>query len=157
LTADTPLLIVGRITKPFGLKGDVVVLLTTTEHDRVAAGSILETDRGSLTVKHSRPHQDRFVVLFEGTAGRSGAEALRGLELRAAATEGDDELWAHKLIGLSVHELSGQDRGKVVSLHVNPASDLLELEDGRLVPLRFVTGVADGVIHVDVPDGLFEV
>ncbi len=139
------------------MKGEVVVLLTTTEHDRVAVGSILETDRGPLTVKHSRPHQDRFVVLFEGTAGRNGAETLGGLELRAAPIEGDDELWAHKLIGMSVHDSSGHDRGKVVSLHVNPASDLVELEDGRLVPLRFVTVVEDGVIQVDVPDGLFEV
>jgi len=132
-------------------------MLTTTEEQRVEVGSVLETDRGPLVVQHSRPHQDRFVVLFEGTAGRHGAEAIAGLELRAAAIEGGEELWAHRLIGNEVRDGSGVDRGKVVSLHVNPASDLLELEDGRLVPLRFVESVANGVILVDVPDGLFEV
>lgn len=147
----------GRITKPFGLKGEVVVLLTTTESQRVEPGSVLQTDHGALVVQHSRSHQDRFVVLFEGTAGRNGAEAIAGLELRAASFEDDDELWAHRLIGKEVHDGLGVNRGKVVSLHVNPASDLLELEDGKLVPLRFVENVADGVIVVEVPDGLFEV
>ena len=44
----------------------------------------------------------------------------------------------------------------VVSVVANPASDLLELDDGALVPVRFVTGQGPGVVHVDPPDGLFE-
>jgi 16S rRNA processing protein RimM len=39
----------------------------------------------------------------------------------------------------------------------NPAADLLVLDDGALVPVVFVVGgPEDGVVHVDVPDGLFE-
>jgi 16S rRNA processing protein RimM len=42
----------------------------------------------------------------------------------------------------------------------NPASDILELESGALVPLTFVVSVAgigdDGLITIDPPDGLFD-
>jgi 16S rRNA processing protein RimM len=44
----------------------------------------------------------------------------------------------------------------VVAVQANPASDLLVMEDGNLVPLRFVVGREDRRIVVDVPAGLFE-
>ena len=53
-------------------------------------------------------------------------------------------------------EVDGTPRGRCVALVANPAADLLELDDGALVPTNFVVSMADGVIVVDVPDGLFE-
>jgi 16S rRNA processing protein RimM len=44
----------------------------------------------------------------------------------------------------------------VVAVQANPASDLLVMEDGNLVPLRFVVRREAGCIVVDVPAGLFE-
>ena len=38
----------------------------------------------------------------------------------------------------------------------NPAADLLELESGALVPASFVVSIADGVVTIDPPGGLFE-
>ena len=43
-----------------------------------------------------------------------------------------------------------------MSVIANPASDILELESGALVPTVFVVSNHDGVITVDVPDGLFD-
>jgi 16S rRNA processing protein RimM len=54
------------------------------------------------------------------------------------------------------------DRGVVVAVRANPASDLLELDSGALVPVTFVLGppseAADGTrnLSVDVPAGLFD-
>jgi hypothetical protein len=45
----------------------------------------------------------------------------------------------------------------VTAVEVNPASDLLVLDDGHLVPLRFVTATEPGRVTVDVPEGLFDV
>ena len=51
----------------------------------------------------------------------------------------------------------GIDHGTVVSVLDNPASDLLELEDGQLVPLTFLVGLVPGQrVDVDVPAGLLE-
>ena len=153
------LLEVGRIDKPHGVRGDVVVALTTTETSRVDPGTILTTPAGAqLRIVASRPHQHRWIVTFDGVEGRSAAEALAGTRLLAEPLDDDPEaLWVHELIGSEVVEIDGTGRGAVVAVQDNPASDLLVLETGALVPLRFVTGRDDtGRIVVDVPEGLFD-
>jgi 16S rRNA processing protein RimM len=109
-----------------------------------------------LRVLHSNPHQDRWVVAFEGIEDRSTAESLRGLVLLAAPLEDPEAFWVHHLIGSRLLDQSGQDRGMVVSVQANPASDLLVLEDGGLVPLRFVTGRGDGAVTAELPEGLLD-
>jgi 16S rRNA processing protein RimM len=62
-----------------------------------------------------------------------------------------------ELIGASVRTVLGVELGTIVSVEANPASDLLVLDTGTLVPSRFVVGdVDDGTVVVDVPDGLVE-
>jgi 16S rRNA processing protein RimM len=75
--------------------------------------------------------------------------------LMAAPLTDPSELWVHELIGSSVFDVGGMSHGRVVSVIANPASDLLELEGGELVPARFVTRFAAGRVDVDVPEGLF--
>ena len=77
--------------------------------------------------------------------------------LLAAAIEDPDALFIHELIGLTVIDAAGVTRGSVVEVQANPASDLLVLDTGALVPLTFAVGQPDGgVLRVDTPDGLFE-
>jgi 16S rRNA processing protein RimM len=152
------LLEVGRITKAFGVKGEVLVALSTDRTERLDPGSVLHTDRGDLTVVRSAPHQDRWIVLFEGLRERNGAEALRGTLLRAEPLEDDsDELWVHELIGSAVVLGDGSAVGTVEAVQANPASDLLVLDTGALVPIVFVTDTEAGRIVIDPPEGLLEV
>lgn len=131
--------------------------LTSDRTERVEPGSELDTDRGPLVVRASRPHQDRWLVHFDGVTSREAAEELRGLVLRAEPLEDPDELWVHELIGCRVLDAAGVDRGTVEAVQDNPAADLLVLDTGALVPVVFVVGApTDGVVTVDVPDGLFE-
>lgn len=151
------LLEVGRITKSHGLRGEVVVLLSSDRAERVAPGATLHSDRGPLVVASSRPHQDRWVVAFEGVHGREASDLLRGLVLRGEPIDDPDALWVHELIGCRVVDADGADRGAVEAVQANPAADLLVLDSGALVPVVFVVGApADGVVHVDTPPGLFE-
>jgi 16S rRNA processing protein RimM len=152
------LLDVGKIDKPHGLKGEVVVTLTTTEHVRVAEGSRLLADGRELVVVSSTPHQHRWIVGFEGFVRREDAETVVGAVLRAEAlADADpDDLWVHQLVGAEVVEVDGTERGRVESVQENPASDLLVLESGALVPLTFVVEHAGGRVVVDVPAGLFD-
>ena len=146
---------VGRIAKAHGLRGDVVVELVTDRVERVAAGAVLHGPGGPLTVERSTPHQGRWIVHLAGVGDRAAAEALRGTVLRAEPLDDPDALWVHDLIGAEVVDGDGTQRGRVVSVVANPASDLLELDDGSLVPVRFVTGHGAGVIRVETPPGLF--
>jgi len=161
-----PLLEVGRITKPHGIHGEVIVELVTNRTERVAPGTLLGARAGSrggqsvgtdrdLVVERSSPHRGRWIVAFQGVIDRTAAEALRGTVLTAEAMTDEGTLWVHELIGSSVIDSAGVRRGTVVSVVANPASDLLELDTGVLVPLRFVTAHAAGIVTVDPPAGLF--
>jgi 16S rRNA processing protein RimM len=156
---EAALLGVGRIVKPHGLRGDVIVSLTTNRDERVAVGSILHTEDGrTLEVVRSSPHRGRFIVTFDRVNGIDAAEALRDTALFAPPLEDPDALWVHDLIGSIVVDVHGVELGTVSGVEANPASDLLVLDGGGLIPLRFVTGTVPGVrVTVDIPDGLLDV
>ena len=155
---SAPLLGVGRIVKPHGLRGDVIISLTTNRDERVAIGSVLTTSDGTeYRVARSSAHQGRFIVTFDGVNGIDAADALRGTELYAPPLEDPDALWIHDLIGAVVMDTDGVELGSVVSVEANPASDLLVLADGGLIPLRFVVDSDPGLtVVVEVPDGLLD-
>lgn len=151
---DPPLLEVGRIIRAHGLRGEVVVKLLTDRHERLAVGSVLQGPRGPLEVLSSRPHQGGFLVVFAGVVGRDAAEGLRGAVLSAPPLDDPDTWWVHELIGAEVVGVDGTGHGSVVAVEANPASDLLVLEGGGLVPLRFVTEHSSGRLVIDPPEGL---
>lgn len=157
MAEDAGLVEVGVVGRPHGLRGEVVVRLTTNHLDRVAVGSVLRTDGGELVVRTSRRHGARWIVGFEGIDDRSGAEVLGGTVLRAERIEDDPEgYWVHDLVGATVVDLDGVDRGIVTEVLENPASDLLVLTSGVLVPLRFATWDGPGRLVVDAPEGLWD-
>ncbi|MDQ6615100.1 MAG: ribosome maturation factor RimM [Actinomycetota bacterium] len=154
------LLEVGRILKPHGLQGEVVVALVTNRQERVAAGSRLHGPVGTMVVLQSRPFEatgdGRWIVRFDGVTNREGADALRGMVLRAPPLDDPDALWAHELIGALVFGAKGESLGRVAAVEANPASDLLVLDEGGLIPLRFVTDHQSGRVTVDIPPGLLD-
>jgi 16S rRNA processing protein RimM len=148
---------IGRIGKPHGLKGEVFVTLSTNRVERLDPGSVLTADGRALEVRHARPHQNRYVVAFVGVEDRHAAEALRGASLWADPIDDPDALWVHDLVGAEVVDTDGARVGSVEAVEANPASDLLVLDSGALVPMRFVvSGPDDGRITIDPPDGLLD-
>ena len=155
--AERPTLEVGRIVKAHGLRGQVIVDLWTDRRERLEQGVALSTDRGPLLVLAAAAHQNRFIVSFDRINSREDADAWRGVVLSAPRIEVDDVIWIDQLFGAEVYDESGVRRGVVVDVESNPASDILVLDNGALVPLTFVTNVeANTRIDVDVPEGLFE-
>src|ERR1700690_479486 len=104
-------LVVGRITRPHGVRGEVSVEVRTDEPNRrFAVGRVLATDpvaAGPLTVESARWHSGRLLIQFAGFAARNQAEDLRGTWLpldsaEAGPTGAPDEFHDHELIGLAV-------------------------------------------------------
>ncbi len=156
--ADRPdgLLEVGTIGRPHGVRGEVYVTLLTDRTDRVALGARVWARDRWLTVTRSKPQQQRFLVVFDDIETREQAAAYTGTPIYAEPVADADALWVHDLVGSAVETPDGVRRGVCVAVVANPASDLIELEDGTLIPTVFVTESAHGVITVDVPDGLLD-
>lgn len=164
------LLEVGRIDKVHGLRGEVLVgLVTNMVEARTAVGTRFWAKSEWLTVASARSHKNKWLMTFEGVVGREAAELLRGRMLEAeplsddaAASGSPDRLatevvaFVHDLIGKRLVDQHGVSHGEVTSVVDNPASDLLELADGRLVPLSFYTEHDGETITVDVPPGLLD-
>lgn len=150
------LLEVGRIGRAHGVKGDLFVDLTTDRTERVQVGGRLYARDRWLVITASSRSGDRWRVHFEGIDDRTTAERWTGTVVSAEPIDDPDVLWVHQLIGAEVVDVAGTARGRCVAVVENPAADLLELDGGALVPVTFVTAVADGVITVDPPEGLFE-
>ncbi len=153
---------IGHIRRAHGLRGDVFVQLVTDRVERLDAGSTLWSERGVLTVEASRRLPNgRWVVKFDAIADRTDAERWNNVALHGAPIVDADTLWVHELIGASVVEADGTERGTCISVIANPAADIMELGSGALVPTNFIVSNtlvddASRVIVVDVPDGLFE-
>ncbi|MEO6713064.1 MAG: ribosome maturation factor RimM [Mycobacteriales bacterium] len=165
-------LVVGRIGRPHGVRGEVSVDVRTDDPDRrYAPGVVLIADpsRRSLTVVRSRWHHGRLLVHFEGSDDRVAADGLRGQLLMVdSATAGETEpgeYWDHQLVGLSAMHVNGTRIGEVYEVIHLPGSELLAVrrDDGGEVLIPFVEAivptvdVAGGQVVVDPPEGLLEI
>ena len=154
------LLEVGHVGRAHGIKGDVFLVLSTDRAERGAVGSRLWVRDRWMTVTGSSNSSGKWRVHFDAIDDRTAAETYSGTKVYAEPIEDPDELWVHHLIGATVIEENGIDRGRCRSVLANPAADLLELDSGALVPVTFVTSVdvsgGVAIVTIDPPDGLFE-
>ena len=150
---DSIEVVIGRIGKPHGIRGEVTVEVRTDEPDRrFVVGTPIRAERPSgadapwteLTVASTRWHQSTLLVRFEELPDRTTAEAARGLLLHAdvpadESPDDPDEFYDHQLVGLAAEDLDGRPLGEVTAV-LHGAQDLLQVRavDGRdaLVPVR---------------------
>jgi 16S rRNA processing protein RimM len=153
-------LVVGRVGRPHGLRGEVTVDVRTDDpDDRFAPGTVLATEpaaSGPLVVEQARWHSGTLLVRFEGSDDRTTAEELRGTVLVVDSEElppidDPEEFRDHELIGLSVVTVEGAEVGVLREVR-HSGQDLLVVDrpagDEALVP--FVAAI---VPEVDVTGG----
>lgn len=157
MSGERETLEVGRIVRAHGLRGQVQVDLWSDRVERLAAGATLLSERGPLQVVEAAPHGERFLVTFDRITTREEAERWRGVTLSAPRIDDAGVIWIDQLYGAEVVDAGGVRRGVVVGVEANPASDLMVLDTGALVPLTFVTAYeANARVEIDAPEGLFE-
>ncbi|WP_104165386.1 ribosome maturation factor RimM [Arthrobacter sp. SX1312] len=163
--------LVARIGKPHGIRGEVTVqLFTDAPEDRFEPGGTFRVEGAAvteLTVVKARWNKDILIVGFEQVADRNQAETLRGAQLfvdTAGAQENDDDAWyEHELVGLDAR-VDGTSVGKVTALRTMAVQDLLvvELADGHEALVPFVTSIVPevdpeaGFLTIVPPTGLFD-
>ncbi len=154
--------VVGRIGRAHGVRGEVSVEVRTDEPERrFAVGTRMRLDPprpySAVTVAGVRPHAGRLLVAFERVSDRTAAERLRGATL-VLDVDGQErpvdpeEFYDHQLVGLAVCTDRGDTVGTVEAVLHLPAHEVLSVRrnDGGEVLVPFV---ADVVTSVDVAAG----
>ncbi|HVF21154.1 MAG TPA: ribosome maturation factor RimM [Mycobacteriales bacterium] len=164
-------LVVGRIGKAHGVKGEVSVDVRTDDPERrFVVGERLSTDpdRGDLEIVGVRAHHGRLLIAFRGVSDRNAAESLRGtlvvVDSSTVGETGPDEWWDHDLVGLRVELGDGAPLGEVTEVVHLPGNDLLAIkrDDGREALIPFVAeivpivDVRGGRVVVEPPEGLLD-
>ncbi|UUN29404.1 ribosome maturation factor RimM [Streptomyces sp. FIT100] len=166
-------LVVGRVGRAHGIKGEVTVEVRTDEPElRLAPGAVLATDpasAGPLTIETGRVHSGRLLLRFEGVRDRNAAEALRNTLLIADVDPDErpdesDEYYDHQLIDLDVVLADGTQIGRITEISHLPSQDLLIVErpDGGEVMIPFVEKIVTDIdleeqkAVVDPPPGLID-
>lgn len=170
LAAGVVRIVAGRVVRPHGVRGDLLVDPRTDEPERrFAVGQVFDTDdHGPLTLARASAHSGRWLVRFAETADRTAAEALRGVLLyvesdRLPASGDPDDFHDTELIGLAAVDTSGASIGTLVDI-LHPAQDLLVIERPKggevLVPfVRTLVPSVDttaGRVVIDAPPGLLD-
>ena len=166
-------LVVGRIGRAHGIRGEVAVEVRTDDPDaRFTVGAELQTDPadvGPLKLAAVRRHSGKLLIRFEGMADRDAAETLRGTLLLVdsadiAPLDDPDEFHDHELIGLTAVTTGGETVGTVDDV-LHHAQDVLVITaevGGHEILVPFVAAlvpevaVADGRIVIDPPPGLLD-
>jgi 16S rRNA processing protein RimM len=168
-------LVVGRITRPHGVHGELAVEVRTDDPElRLAAGAVLATDpaaAGPLTIAETRWHSGRLLVSFKDIRDRNVAAQLRGVLLVIDSEELEDisdpdEFRDHQLIGLAVATMAGEPVGTVTDV-LHYGQDLLVVAGtgeraGAEIMIPFVAALvpeidlANGQVRIDPPPGLLD-
>jgi 16S rRNA processing protein RimM len=168
-------LVVGRVSRPHGVRGELAVDVRTDDPElRLTAGAVLATEpaaAGPLTIASTRWHSGRLLVQFEGFNDRNEADQLRGVLLVVDSAELEDiadpdEFRDHQLIGLAVLTMDGQQVGEVADV-LHYGQDLLVVAGhgeraGAEIMVPFVSAivpevdVAAGQLRIDPPPGLLD-
>ncbi|GGQ87602.1 ribosome maturation factor RimM [Streptomyces asoensis] len=166
-------LVVARIGRAHGIKGEVTVEVRTDEPElRLAPGAVLATDpasAGPLTIETGRVHSGRLLLRFEGVRDRTAAEALRNTLLiaeidPAELPEEEDEYYDHQLMDLDVVTKDGVEVGRITEISHLPSQDLFIVErpDGSEVMIPFVEAIVTEIdleeqrAVIDPPPGLID-
>jgi 16S rRNA processing protein RimM len=174
-------LIVARIGRPHGLRGEVSIeVRTDAPGDRFVKGAVLHVEDGprrrsleaagvptTLTLTRARDNNGTLLLTFAEVGERTLVESLKDALLEVEVDEASDEADAwydHELVGLTAVDPAGAVLGSIVAVQHPGAQDLLVVRTpgsgDRLVP--FVSAivpevaVAAGRIVIDAPPGLLE-
>ena len=165
-------LVVGRLVKPHGVRGEMVVEVLSDAPDRFAPGAHIEAgdpdgELRGLTVRATRNDRGRSLVTFDEITDRDAAEELRGallsISARDAAQLDEGTYYEWQLEGLEVVDEDGRKLGTFARVLEGGGGDLWVVDTGDgevMIPAveEFVRRVdlESGRIVVHVIPGLFE-
>jgi 16S rRNA processing protein RimM len=164
--------LVGRVRRAHGVRGEVVVEALSDVAGRFTAGArFLVTPVGgarrALRAEGVRSHNEGLLVRFEGVATRDEADRLRGADLEVPSGDSPrppaGAFYYFELVGCRCRDQRHGELGRVAEVVEDGGGLLLEIESpGRRLLVPFVRAflksvdVSAGEIELELPEGLIE-
>jgi 16S rRNA processing protein RimM len=172
VTGQTPdWVTLAEVIRPRGNRGELLCVDLSKGPERyLDLGTVLlfsakDEELGQFAVEEAWLHQDQLILKFAGVDSISDAERFRGGEVRVPFSQraplAEGEYYLSDLPGCTVvNAATGEAVGTVAAALEMPGSNLIELENGALIPLsRAICPVIDPankVIRANIPDGLLD-
>ncbi len=170
--AGQEFVLLGTITRPHGIKGELKVRPFTAELDSIAryAQLLLATDEKAVkktyTNEQARVSGTQVILRLRECTSRDMAESLvgQGVWVRSAelppATA--DEFYLHTLLGKAVQTVDGQQLGVAEQLLAGSSQDILVVRQGKqdhLIPVvrAFICAIDSETVTLDLPEGLLDI
>ncbi|HEY9508050.1 MAG TPA: ribosome maturation factor RimM, partial [Gemmatimonadales bacterium] len=140
---ETRHLVVGRLRKPHGLKGDCAVFPLTGDPElafavgndvwlKNLAGTVVA---GPLTIARSRAYHRQWLVAFDGHLDVEAVKPWGGLFIVADAATlrppADGEVYVHELAGFAMQDRAGAPLGLVSQVTEMPSGLMLLVQGPR--------------------------
>lgn len=153
--------VIGRVARPHGVRGELLVLPTTDVANRFHELREIELVRngktlGEYEIEHARTMAKGVGLKLHGVDDRDRAAELRGAHVTAPALDPDElperEYFVFDLVGLTAKSRAGDVLGEIVEVIDNPAHPVLVIEtDGEQWQVPLVSEFLD---HVDIEGGV---
>jgi 16S rRNA processing protein RimM len=174
VTDDALPIVVGRVRKPHGLKGELSIFPLTDDPDAVFVPGrelrVLDlggSELGRLKLEAARGYHREWLLRLAGHGDRNAVEHYRGHFLAVARDElpplEEGEVYLQELVGWSVRDTDDSPLGLVSSVYELPAGPTIEVQGPArefLLPFRgeyvLETDRERRRLVVQVPDGLLD-
>ena len=170
--AENHFVLVGTVTRPHGIKGELKVRPFSDQPDEFCRYSTLylsATEQGEkkpYAVKQARVSGSQVIVLLEECQDRTLAEQLAGSQTwipsDALPPLEADEFYLHTLIGKAIRTVAGQELGRATNVLSTSGQDLLVIRQAKkeyLIPIvkPFICSIDEQAVVLDLPEGLLEI
>ena len=149
-------LVVAKVVKPFGVRGEMHVRVISDDPDRLKSLQTVHVEGVDRTIQQARRHPPGYVVKLEGIDTPQAAESLRNAELQIpsehAAPLAPGRFYYYELVGLKVVTAAGEELGEVRGIQETGSNDVLIVggAGGREI---MIPAIDDVIVEVDVEAG----
>lgn len=162
-----PFLLLGKVLRPHGLRGELRIEVLTAYPERIASNSTVYIGRDpqnagiatAYEVQRARKHQQYLILQLVGVPDRNAADLLRQqyvmVPLENAVPLEDDEFYLFQAIGLAVYTDTGEHLGQVVELIETGANDVYVVHGPRGEVL--LPAIDECVLTIDIDAGTMTV
>jgi 16S rRNA processing protein RimM len=161
-------LVVGRVVRPHGVRGELIVEALSPMIGALAAGTVilLGDPLEQMTIRQIRPHRKRYLVTLSGCSSREQADHFRGLKLAIPFDQAEPlpegEFYYWQILGLRVMTNEGEFLGEIVDILETGANDVYIVRDAQgveqlipaIAPVIKRVDLEEGVVHIELIPGL---